>query len=117
MDIPEKVVNAAWGIVGTLAMLTVSNVLENRQAIAILDSKVIEVGEMNDKLDRLSNEMTGISSRLSLVRGDISDLQEEQRKLWAASARADHRARCDDTYVEHRERQDCYLTFTPTGLE
>lgn len=117
MGIPEKVVNAAWGIVGTLAMLTVSTVLENRQAIAILDSKVIEVGEMNDKLDRLSNEVAGIGSRLSLVRGDISELQGEQRKLWVASARADHRARCDDTYTGHRERQDCYLTFAPSGLE
>lgn len=117
MSIPEKVVNTAWGIVGTLAMLTVSTVFENRQAIAILDSKVIEVGEMNDKLDKLSDEMTGISGRLSMVRGDIADLQEEQRKLWVSSARVDHRARCDSTYVRKTERQECYLTFSPTGLE
>lgn len=117
MSIPEKVVNAAWGIVGTLAMITVSTVLENRQAIAILDSKVIEVEEINNKLDNLNNEVLGVSGRLTLVRSDISELQAEQRKLRVSSARVDHRSRCDDTYEDPRARQDCYITFSPTGIE
>lgn len=98
-------------------MITVSTVLENRQAIAILDSKVIEVGEMNDKLDNLNNEVMGISGRLTLVRGDISELQTEQRKLWVSSAKIEHRTQCDDTYLDTRARQECYLTFNPVSIE
>lgn len=117
MNLPEKVVNGAWGIVGTLAALTVSTAIDNKRAIAVLDSKVVEVVELNDKMDAISTELSSIGSRLTMVRGDISDLQSEQRKLWIASEKADHRARCDTVNTDLVKRETCYLDFRPSGLE
>lgn len=104
---------AAWGLLGTLGMLVISTTWDNKQAIAVLDSKVVEAKELGEKMDRINDEVSGISSRLSMVRGDIADMQAEQHRLWVATEKGDHIARCDDRYRSLVDREECYATFTP----
>lgn len=80
----ERVVNALWGLAGMLATLTVSTAWDNKRAIAVIDSKVIEVGELGDKLDKVNIQLSDLSGRFVGMRADIQRLEVAQ----AETARA-----------------------------
>lgn len=80
MSAQERVINGLWGLAGMLATLTVSTAWENKQAIAVMDTKVIEVDELADKLDKVNLQLNDLSGRFVGMRADIQRLEVAQRE-------------------------------------
>lgn len=76
----ERVASALWGMAGMLVIGVVSTVIESKAAIASLDAKVIEVGELADKLDRVNIQLSDLSGRFVGMRADIQRLEVAQRE-------------------------------------
>lgn len=78
MSAQDRVINGLWGLAGMLATLTVSTAWDNKRAIAVLDSKVIEVAELSDKLDKLNIQISDLTGRFVGMRADIQRLELAQ---------------------------------------
>lgn len=78
MSAQDRVINGLWGLAGMLATLTVSTAWDNKRAIAVLDSKVIEVAELSDKLDKLNIQISDLTGRFVGMRSDIQRLELAQ---------------------------------------
>lgn len=74
----DRVINGLWGLAGMLATLTISTAWDNKRAIAVLDSKVIEVAELSDKLDKVNIQISDLSGRFAGMRADIQKLEAAQ---------------------------------------
>lgn len=74
----DRVINGLWGLAGMLATLTISTAWDNKRAIAVLDSKVIEVAELSDKLDKLNIQISDLTGRFVGMRADIQRLEVAQ---------------------------------------
>lgn len=59
----------------------VTTAIDNKAAIAALDSKVIEVDELSEKLDRVNIQLSDLSGRFVGMRADIQRLEMAQREL------------------------------------
>lgn len=81
MSARERIVNGLWGLAGMLATLTVSTTWDNRQAIAVLNSKVIEVQDLSDKMDNIGSEVSSLSGRFAMLRAEVQDIQDTQREI------------------------------------
>lgn len=76
----DRVHSALWGMAGMLLVGAVSNTIDNKTAIASLDSKVIEVDELGEKLDRVNIQLSDLSGRFVGMRADIQRLEMAQRE-------------------------------------
>lgn len=76
----DKINSALWGMAGMLLVGAVSNTIDNKTAIAALDSKVIEVDELGEKLDRVNIQLSDLSGRFVGMRTDIQRLEMAQRE-------------------------------------
>lgn len=77
----DKINSALWGMAGMLLVGAVSNTIDNKTAIAALDSKVIEVDELGEKLDKVNIQLSDLSGRFVGMRTDIQRLEQAQREI------------------------------------
>lgn len=73
----EKLFSMLWGGAGVLLVGCVSTIIDNKTAVASLESKVIEVDELGEKMDRVAIQLTDVSGRIVGMRADIQKLEAD----------------------------------------
>lgn len=113
----ERVICGLGGISGMLTIMTISTTWENKQAIAVHDSKLLDSEKVEVIIDKIISDLGVLSSGFAVMRGDIYRVQSTQKNIGIVSSRNDHKIRCD---LEHgsdeSERDACYRRFDPSVI-
>ena len=67
--------------IGMTFLWLVGTMLDVRQAVAIHDTQIIEVEELNDKMDEVARRSLETSTSMSHMRGDIAEIKDDLDKL------------------------------------